>query len=72
MSEMLKIFSVQNKQHPFETSQGKIKRVTIWEMHGFPLKFPTVWENATKPMVWGKVWKIDTHTFPIVSVFFSN
>ena len=30
----------------------------IWEMHGFPHKFPTVRENATKPIVWGKSWKL--------------
>ena len=29
----------------------KLTNAIIWEIHGFPHKFPTVRENATKPMV---------------------
>ena len=38
--------------------------VIIWEMHGFPHKFPTVRENATKPMVREKSGKSITMLLP--------
>ena len=37
---------------------------SIWEMYGFPHKFPTVRENATKPMVSGRSGKSITILFP--------
>ena len=37
---------------------------SIWEMHGFPHKFPAIWENATKPMAWGKSGKLILILFP--------
>ena len=42
----------------------KLTNVVIWEMHGFPHKFPTVRENATKVMVWGKSGKLVLILFP--------
>ena len=42
----------------------KLTNVVIWEMHGFPHKFPTVRENATKAMVWGKSGKLVLILFP--------
>ena len=43
---------------------------SIWEMHGFPRKFPTVWENPTKPMVWGKSGKLMLILFLQYGCFF--
>ena len=37
---------------------------SIWEMHGFPHKFPTIQENAKKPMAWGKSGKLIPILFP--------
>ena len=44
---------------------------SIWEMHGFPHKFPTIRENATKPMAWGKSGKLIPTLFPQYGCFFS-
>ena len=41
----------------------------IWEMHGFPHKFPTVWENAKNTMVWGKSGKLIPILFPQYGCF---
>ena len=35
-----------------------LTNVVIWEIHGFPHKFPAVRENATKPLVSGKSGKL--------------
>ena len=43
---------------------------SIWDMHGFPHKFPTVRENATKLMVRGKPGKSITILFPWHGCFF--
>ena len=48
----------------YQMPQEKLTDVIIWEMHGFPHKFPTVRENATKPMVWGKSGKLILILFP--------
>ena len=37
---------------------------SIWEIHGFPHKFPTLRENETKPMVSGKSGKLILMLFP--------
>ena len=42
----------------------KLTNGIIWEMHGFPHKFPTVWENATKSIVWRKSGKLMLILFP--------
>ena len=46
------------------TTEKKLTNDIIWEIHGFPLKFPTAWENATKPMVWGESGKLILIVFP--------
>ena len=42
----------------------------IWEMHGFPHKFPTVRENATKLIIWEKSGKFMFILFPWYGRFF--
>ena len=42
----------------------RVTIVIIWEMHGFPHKFPALQENATKSMLWGKSGKLILILFP--------
>ena len=48
----------------------KLTDIIIWEVHGFPHKFPTVRENAIKPMVWRKSGKLILILFPYYGWFF--
>ena len=43
---------------------------SIWEMYGFPHKFPTVRENAAKAMAWEKSGKLILILFPQYGCFF--
>ena len=48
----------------FPSDSHPLVYFSIWEMHGFPHKFPRVQENATKPVVWGKSGKSIMILFP--------
>ena len=43
---------------------------SIWEMYGFPHKFPTVRQNAAKAMAWEKSGKLILILFPQYGCFF--
>ena len=54
----------------FPSNSHPMVYFSIWEMHGFPHKFPTVRENAIKPLVWGKSGKLILILFPQYGCFF--
>ena len=56
----------------FSSDSQPVVYYSIWEMHGFPHKFPTVWENATKSMVWGKSGKLVLIIFHSMGAFFPS
>ena len=55
----------------FPSDSYPVVYFSIWQMYGFPHKFPTVREDATKPMVWEQSRKLILILFPWYGCFYS-